>query len=279
MRRRTPPSVAGQVVAITGGARGIGLATAQAFLQAGARVAIGDIDRAALDAARENLELTALSLDVTSERSFADFLAEVERRLGPVDVLVNNAGVMPVGPVTTYDDELCSRVVEIDLLGVIRGSRLVAESMIGRRRGHIVNIASFAGRVAAPGLSLYNAAKFGVVGFSEALGAELISKNVRVSTVLPSITDTGLIDGLRGSVFVRPSSPDQVAAAVVGLVGSDRQVAVVPAVLGPISVAAMILPPRAKRYLLSRPSYAKLFLEPDVVGRRDYETRANLYAR
>ena len=263
----------GRVVAITGAARGIGLATAGAFLKAGAQVAIGDIDHDALDQAQRTLGSSAFELDVTSEHSFAGFISRVESELGPIDVLVNNAGVMPVGPLSTYDDLLCSRVIEIDLLGVIRGCRLVADSMIRRGHGHIINIASFAGRVTAPGLSLYNAAKFGVVGFSEALAAELILKNVRVSVVLPSFTDTGLIDGLRGSVFVRPSSPQQVADAVLKVATTNRELVVVPAMLGPISTAAQILPLRAKRWLTSRRSYARLFLQPDAEERRDYDSR------
>jgi NAD(P)-dependent dehydrogenase (short-subunit alcohol dehydrogenase family) len=265
--------MAGQVVAITGAARGIGLAAAAAFLEEGAQVAIGDIDRDALDQAQRTLGCNAFHLDVTSEHSFADFISRVESALGPIDVLVNNAGVMPVGPLSSYDELLCSRVIEIDLLGVIRGCRLVAETMVLRGSGHIINIASFAGRVTAPGLSLYNAAKFGVVGFSEALAAELVSKNIRVSLVLPSFTDTGLIDGLPTSGLVRPSSPQQVADAVLKVASTNRASVVVPAMLGPISIAAQILPLRAKRWLTSRRSYARLFLEPDAEKRRDYDSR------
>jgi NAD(P)-dependent dehydrogenase (short-subunit alcohol dehydrogenase family) len=134
-----------RVVAITGGARGIGLATARALAADGAHVAIGDLDAAAVHGA------AAYPLDVTSPVSFARFVTDVERDLGPLDVLVNNAGVLAAGPVADQPDGVTRRILEVNLLGVITGTKLALRSMLPRRSGHIVNVASLSGETYAGG--------------------------------------------------------------------------------------------------------------------------------
>jgi NAD(P)-dependent dehydrogenase (short-subunit alcohol dehydrogenase family) len=128
----SPRSLAGQVVAITGGARGIGRATAAALIRNGARVAIGDVDaslaeRTAGELGRETL---GLALDVTDRASFASFLDQVEERLGPLDVLINNAGIMPIGPFVEESDATAARMIDINLNGVIFGSKLALERFL-----------------------------------------------------------------------------------------------------------------------------------------------------
>src|SRR5215472_1486965 len=124
------PCMAGpRVVAVTGGARGIGLATARALVADGARVAIGDLDSAAVGGA------AAYPLDVTSPVSFAQFLTGVERDLGPLDALVNNAGVLAAGPVADQPDHVTRRIIEVNLLGVITGTRLALRAMLPRGPG------------------------------------------------------------------------------------------------------------------------------------------------
>jgi NAD(P)-dependent dehydrogenase (short-subunit alcohol dehydrogenase family) len=150
----------GKVVAISGGARGIGKATGEAFLHAGARVALGDIDTVLVEkTAGELAELTGgdvcgLALDVTSRKAFAAFLNNVEARMGPLDVLVNNAGIMPAGLFVDEDDAMTDRLLDINLCGVLHGSKLAAQRLRGRG-GHIVNIASAAGVAAFPGVATY----------------------------------------------------------------------------------------------------------------------------
>ena len=141
-------ALGGKVVAITGGARGIGKATATALVRKGCRVAIGDIDLGLAEqtAAALGGGTIALPLDVTDRASFAAFLDEAERQLGPVDVVINNAGIMPVTPFVEESEESVRRQIDINLHGVITGTQLAIERMRPRGTGHIVNIASQAGK-------------------------------------------------------------------------------------------------------------------------------------
>ena len=110
---------------------------------------------------------------MTDRASFDAFLTEVERRLGPLDVLINNAGIMPVGPFVAETDETARRIVDINVHGVINGSKLALERFLPRNRGHLVNIASVAGKMGFPGGATYSASKHAVVGLSEAIRVEL----------------------------------------------------------------------------------------------------------
>src|SRR5918993_2505122 len=164
---KLPRSLHGRVVVVTGGGRGIGRAIAGALAAKGCRVAIGDLDAHAAREVAEELggEAVGLALDVTDHDAFSTFLDEVERRLGPVDVLVNNAGIMPVGPLEEEDDATAIRVLEIDLHAVIHGTKEAMRRMRPRGTGHIVNLASGAGKTGYPQIATYSATKHGVVGF------------------------------------------------------------------------------------------------------------------
>jgi NAD(P)-dependent dehydrogenase (short-subunit alcohol dehydrogenase family) len=237
--------IAGRTVAITGGARGLGLATAKALAARGARVAIGDLDG---DLARA--EAAALPgpgphagyvLDVTDPDSFAGFLDDAAE-LGEVDVLVNNAGIMPVGAFATEDPSVTRRQVEINLLGVTTGTRLALDRMLPRRRGHIVNVASAAGRVAVPGEAVYTATKHAVVGFGEALRAELRSAGIHVTTIMPSLAATELAAGMRPPRFVPMVKPDQVATSIAKALERPRLEVIVPAWTTPLIRMTLALP-------------------------------------
>ena len=206
---KAPKSLAGQIVAITGGARGIGRATAAALIAQGARVAIGDIDAelAGTTATELGAGTLGLALDVTSRDSFSAFLDEVESQLGPLDVLINNAGIMPIGPFVEETDATAERMVDINLHGVILGSKLAIERFLPRRRGHLVQIASAAGKFGIAGGATYCATKHAVVGLSEALAMELRDTGIDISVVMPTVVNTELGSGLPRRARSRPSSP------------------------------------------------------------------------
>src|SRR4051812_617597 len=143
---RQPRSLNGKVVVVTGGGRGIGAATASALAARGARVAIGDVDLEAARRTARELGAPAVGrhLDVTDRPGFTAFLDGVERELGPLDVLVNNAGIMPLAPVQEESDATVVRQLELNLHAVIHGCKEAIRRMKPRRSGHIVNVASVA---------------------------------------------------------------------------------------------------------------------------------------
>ncbi len=212
--------LAGQTAAITGAARGIGRATAQALTRVGVRVAIGDLDMAAAQKTAQELGPTAiaLSLDVTERDSFARFLDDTETQLGPVDVLINNAGIMPLGRFLDEDDLTTRRMIDINLHGVILGMKLGLERMVPRGHGHIVNISSLAGKVGAPGGATYAATKHAVVGLTESVRGELRlmgTPDVQLSYVMPFVVNTELGGGLGQARGLKNLQPADVADAIV----------------------------------------------------------------
>jgi NADP-dependent 3-hydroxy acid dehydrogenase YdfG len=211
--------LAGQTAAITGAARGIGRATAQALTRVGVRVAIGDLDLQAARATAQELGPTAvaLSLDVTDRASFARFLDDAEAQLGPVDILINNAGIMPIGPFLDEDDATAQRIMDINVHGVIHGMKLILPRMLARRGGHVVNIASQAGKYGLPGGATYCASKAAVINLSRAVRKELRGTGVELSVISPVAVNTELGLGLsepRQRVF-RKVEPQDVADAIV----------------------------------------------------------------
>lgn len=272
--------VRGRTVVVTGGARGIGFATAKALLVRGALVVIGDRDAGALrDAVAELSRAGAVlgyPLDVADRDSFVDFLSLAKSGSdGGIDVLINNAGVMPVGSFTDQPAQAIRSALEVNLYGVLNGCQLVLPEMLTRRRGHIVNIASMAGVMAIPGQVVYAATKFGVVGLSVALADEFASHGVQVTVVLPPFTRTDLIAGTKASGVGRPVEPDVVAAAIVGALDKPRTQVSVPRPARLVGPVVSMLGARGRRWFNRRIGADTLFLDDiDHAARAFYEGRA-----
>jgi NAD(P)-dependent dehydrogenase (short-subunit alcohol dehydrogenase family) len=222
--------LSGAVVAITGGGRGIGRCAAERFAAAGATVCIGDLDgdSAATTASEIGKRVEPFQVDVRSLESFREFIEGVEATVGPIDVLVNNAGVMPTGPFLEEKESTSALILGVNVSGPIHGMRLVLPGMIKRGHGHIVNVASMLGRTELPGLATYVASKHAVVGLTNAVRTELDGTGVTLTTVLPSVVNTELSSGfsIPFARFVRVE-PEDVAKAIVDSVHErPREVAV-----------------------------------------------------
>ncbi|MGI5163661.1 SDR family oxidoreductase [Spirillospora sp. CA-253888] len=208
---------AGAVVAVTGGARGIGRAAAEAFALRGATVCVGDRDAgaAARTAAELGPNVHAFAVDVTDRASYAAFLAAVAERAGPLDILVNNAGIMPLGPFLDEPDTVSAATLDVNVWGLVHGMRLALPGMIERGRGHIANVASMAGKLPLSGMAVYNASKYAAVGLTAAVREEVAGTGVSISAVLPTAVRTGLTEGVRLGGGLPTIDPERVAAAIV----------------------------------------------------------------
>jgi short-subunit dehydrogenase len=272
-------NIRGKTIVITGAARGIGYATAQALLARGARVVIGDRDLDVLENAVAGIStlghVSGHPLDVTDKESFAAFLDKARADGGGhIDVLINNAGVMPVGPFLEQSAQAIRSSIEVNLYGVLTGCQLVLPDMVKRRSGHIINIASLAGMVAVPGQIVYAATKFGVVGLSTAMSDEFAPQGVKVSAVLPTFTNTELISGTTPSSAQKPVEPADIAAAVVKVLDRPKSRVSVPGWGKSFAAVATLMPDRGRRWLNKKMGNDTVFLNVDSSARRSYEERA-----
>jgi len=273
---KEPRSLHGKVAVVTGGGRGIGKAIALALTSEGARVAIGDVDVPAAEAAAAEIggATVGLPLDVTDGAGYAAFLDDVEQRLGPIDILVNNAGIMTVGAHDEEDDATALRLIAINLHGVILGTKEAMRRFKPRGTGHIVNVASSAGKTGFPHLATYCATKHGVVGLSEAVRAELRGTGVDISCVMPNIVNTELSAGLVETPAFKNSTVGDVADAVIHALQHNRFDVYVPRSVG-VTWATMNLVPRRARDLVGRAlKIDRALTEADHNARAAYEARA-----
>jgi NAD(P)-dependent dehydrogenase (short-subunit alcohol dehydrogenase family) len=189
-------TVRGKTALITGGSRGLGLALAREFAARGARVAICGRDPESLERARASLaraggEVVALPCDVTDQNSVQSLVEEVRRRLGPLDILINNAGVIEVGPAETMSLADFEEAMGTNFWGMVYPTLAVLPEMRERRTGRIVNITSIGGKLGIPHLLPYSASKFAAVGFSQGLRTEVAADGIKVVTVVPGLMRTG----------------------------------------------------------------------------------------
>ena len=225
----------GKVALVTGAAGGIGRAIALRLAEEGVGVAATDLDESAVrEVARVAKGMVlAVRLDVTDEASIREAVEECERALGPLHVLVNNAGWDKVEPFVDSDVATWDRLIAVNLKGPLLCTRAVLDGMIARGRGRIVSIASDAGRVGSSGEAVYSAAKAGVIGFTKTLARELAKSGITVNAVCPGPTDTPLLSGIaegnpklvqalaRAVPMGRIGRPEEVAAAVALLASDD----------------------------------------------------------
>ena len=272
-------NIRGKTIVITGAARGIGYATAQALLARGARVVIGDRDLDVLESAVAGMSslgsVSGHPLDVTDRESFAAFLDKARADGGGhIDVLINNAGVMPVGPFLEQSAEAIRSSIEVNFYGVLTGCQLVLPEMVQRRSGHIINIASLSGMVALPGQIVYAGTKFAVVGLSTAMADEFATQGVKVTAVLPTFTNTELISGTSPSPVQKPVQPTDIAAAIVKVLDKPKSQVSVPANGRFFGIVGMLVPDRGRRWLNKKLGNDTVFLKFDSTARREYEDRA-----
>ena len=247
---------------------GIGFATAKALLARGARVVIGDRDVALQESAVAGLgkhgQVSGYPLDVTDRESFATFLDKartdgIAGSAGHIDVLINNAGVMPIGPFLEQSEQSIRSSIEVNLYGVLTGCQLVLPEMVTRRGDHIINIASLSGLIPVPGQVAYVGAKFGVVGLSAALADEVAPQGVDVSVVMPPFTNTELISATKSGGAIKPVEPEDIAAAIVKTLDKPKTHVSVPTPLRFTAQAAQMLGPRGRRRLNKRLGLDSLF--------------------
>lgn len=266
-----PTSLSGASVAVTGGAHGIGRAIATQMQRAGAKVAVGDRD---LEAAQALQGVLAHELDVADEPGFRAFLDAAEAAHGPLDVMVNNAGVDWIGPFHEEPHDVTRREIEVNLLGTTIGSKLALQRMLPRGRGHLVNVASGVGRVPLPGSATYSATKHGVVGLTESLRLEYRGSGIGFSVIQPAQVETAMLDGQGRPRALPQISADDVAEAVLDALARDRFEVWVPRSQGATAKLGTLLPRRAREAILRAVGVTKIAGETDAAARRDYHRRA-----
>lgn len=243
-----PVDLEGAVVAITGASRGIGAAVAEAVAARGAHVGLvartaGDLDDVLRGAGGRGVAVTA---DVADRTATIDALASIEASLGPVDVLVANAGIGAYGPLVDMSYEELERVVQVNVLGTMYPIRAVLPGMVDRGRGHVVTIGSIAGRIGSPFEAVYSATKFAGVGLTEALAVEVAPYGVAVSLVNPGVVATEF-GNARGHPYDRsrpkPISAQSVANAVVAAIERGESETYVPRSFRGAVVTRHLVPP------------------------------------
>lgn len=221
--------MAPRVALVTGAGRGIGQAIASRLAGDGFAVAVNDVDAGGREVTAARIRAAggvaiAVPGDVTSSTEVAAMVAAVSRELGPPDVLVNNAGVISVSPVTALDEQEWNRVLAVNLTGAFLCAKAVVGGMAERGWGRIVSIASDAAKTGEPFLAHYCASKFGLVGLTQSLALEVADRGVTVNAVCPAITATDMLEQLAGDYAALPEvgTPSAVRAAFVAEIPMGR---------------------------------------------------------
>ena len=262
--------VTGRTAFITGGASGLGLAMAHSFCAAGMRVAIADIEQAALDKAEaelrpSNAQVLALQLDVTDRQALAEAADRTEQAIGKVHVVCNNAGVAVAGPVDQMAYSDWDWLLGVNLQGVVNGVQTFTERMKSHGEGgHFVNTASIAGLLPFPGLSVYNTTKYAVLGLSEAMRTDLAAHGIGVSVLCPGLVNTNIFDSDRNRPAALQSDAGPVSPSMANELPDDErsqriqellQNAIEPSVVGDMVLRAI---QQDEPYIFTHPEFEDL---------------------
>ena len=274
LHRAASRDISRMTVVVTGGARGIGRATVERLAGHGAAVAVGDLDLELAESVAAPLgeRVRAARLDVTSPESWSSFL-DATAELGPVDALVNNAGIMPLGSVLKEPESVTRAIMDVNVHGPINGTKAVGPGMVERGRGHIVNVASAVGRVAVADGATYSASKFAAVGFSEATRAELGPHGIDVSVVLPAVVRTELSAGVPEARGVKSVSADDVAAVIESVLRRPRAETWVPRYGQYVSKPTLLLPHSWQDAVARAFKADSVLASADPAARAAYEER------
>ncbi|MCX6398464.1 MAG: SDR family oxidoreductase [Propionibacteriales bacterium] len=277
MSSSTVRTLSGKRIAITGAGRGIGRATAEELYRRGALVAISDIDTdAAKDAATSiGADVSAHHVDVTDSESFASFLADAKQAMGGLDVLINNAGVMPIGHFLDIAESTVRRATEINLLGPTLGMRAALPDMIANGSGHIVNVASVAGKAAVPGGLYYCSHKAGIIALTEGARLEFGAQGIDFTCVMPSFTNTDLVAGTKGTKFLKNVEPEDVAKGIADAIEKKHKDVYLPKSLRQITFTQALTGRRVRDFLNRRLGAYSTFLDIDQSGRAAYNERVS----
>ena len=271
-------SLRGKLVFITGAARGIGRATATQLVDEGARVVIGDLDQNLAEqvAAELGRGTVGLHLDVTDHAMFTAVLDRVEAEHGPIDILINNAGIMPLVAFEDETEASLQRQLAVNFVAPWFGTQDAIRRMKPRGYGHIVNVASMAGVVPTPGAATYSATKHAVVGLCESLRWELRGTGIDLTYVLPALVNTELADGIKRTRATRVIEPEQVAAEIVAALKSPKVAVYVPRSMDAITRWTGLIPRRIGDKIMTGTKSDRILGDARVSGLRDdYEKRVS----
>lgn len=270
-------ALAGKVVAVTGGARGIGLETVKLLAGGGAKVGVGDLDPGLVERSLSQVrgETAGFQLDVTDRESFERFLDGVEDCFGPIDVLINNAGVMSLSPFTDEADAVAEQQLRVNVLGPMNGMKIMIPRMLGRGRGHIVNVVSSAGRFSLPGAVMYSASKFGAFGLTEGAASEYSRTPLKFSAICPAIVQSDLTRGVKLSTRgARTLTTGEVAQAIARTIEKPKTVVYVPSHVSLIYLLTLLMPMRLRRAIERFTRADRVLTQIDTEHRRAYDERA-----
>ena len=266
----------GKVIVITGGARGIGAASAKLLTSVGAVVAICDLDGATV---KDAPAAFGRAVDVTDRAAFKRFLDEVESELGPIDVLINNAGIMPLNRIEDESDRATHDIIGLNLMAVIYATKEMVSRMKARETGgHIINVSSAAGRIPIAGASTYCASKHAVSGFSNSLHIEFKADRtpIHITVVHPAMVHTELAVGFKANKGpAKPVTAEAVAAGILSALQKPRPNVYVPKSLGASVRSGGLIPRRTGEWLNKVLGGERAALDAlDDPLRQAYETRA-----